>query len=282
MKKPNILFFDIETILMWFRAFAPGKQFLGHKQLIPGKSSHGIICITYAWLTGPVKILKWDPVTGQKGLIEEFDKIAESADLVIGKNSDKFDIKMINGIRALEGLPGNPHWALNSDDLEKQMRKYFRLPSQSLDYISSQLGLGGKISMNMNHWVLIDEYMTLLSMRHEGADDVALNIVSNNLFKKSLNDALSSGEKAFNFMCKYGKKDTDDTRTLWKRLSSHFESKFDFGKWSGEIDICCKHADCGSTRVFKNGFRMTGRVKYQRYCCSECGRSGKYVVRSLL
>ncbi len=270
MKQPKVLFFDIETILMWFRAFSPGKQYLGHKQLIPGKSTHGIICITYAWLTGPVKILQWDPVTGQRGLIEAFDKIAETADLVVGKNSDRFDVKMINGIRALEGIPGNPTWSLSSDDLEKQMRKYFRLPSQSLDYISNQLGLGGKIQMSMSHWVHIDEYMTLLSLQNDGMDDISLDIVSQHLFKKSACIALQEGLRAFNYMCYYGKKDTADTRKLWKLLSSHFDSKFNCGKWSGGMG--CKHADCGSNDLYKNGTRMLSSIKYQLYNCRTCGR----------
>ncbi len=270
--KPRVLFFDIETILMWFRAFSPGKQYLGHKQLIPGKSQHGIICISYSWLTGPVQILKWNPETGQRGLIEAFDAIAETADIVIGKNSDRFDVKMINGIRALTGMKGNPTWSLSSDDLEKQMRKYFRLPSQSLDYISSQFGLGGKISMNMDHWVKIDEYMTLLTLRADGIEDNELNIISNHLFKKNLNEALEGGLKAFNFMCFYCKKDTADTRKIWKILSSHFDSKFNYNKWNNNSGLVCKHADCGSADTYKNGTRMSASVQYQLYNCRACGR----------
>ena len=263
---------------MWFRAFAPGEQYLGHKQLIPGKSQYGIICITYAWLDGDVEILKWDPKTGQKGIIEAFDKIAATADLVVGKNSDKFDVKMINGIRALHGVKGNPRWAASSDDLEKQMRRYFRLPSQSLDYISSQLGFGGKIKMEMSHWVKIDEYMTLLTLRKDGVKDKALNVVSQHLFRKDLETALTEGLEAFEFMCYYGKKDTDDTRALWKHLSEHFDSKFNNARFQNDGPRC-KHADCGSKDLKKNGYSMAGGTKYCNYLCNTCYRyAGKCAV----
>lgn len=283
--QPNILIFDIETVLLHFRAFSPGEQYLGHKQLVPGKSRHGMICITYKWFKGPTKIIKWTPEGGQEAMIREFDAIASQADVIIGKNSDKFDVKMINGMRIFTDLPGAPAWALSSDDLEKQMRKYFRLPSMSLDYISNQLGLGGKIKMEFSDWVAIDDYMTIEELRVKGMSLEPLSIYCDYMFRKSYTDVLTEGLKAFKKMCFYGKKDTDDTETLWEYLSKHFDSKFNYNKYnkSAKMDdpipknLLCKHVDCGSSDLRRTNNRMRNT-----YVCNNCGRYAGCTTSSLL
>jgi hypothetical protein len=170
-------------------------------------------------------------------LVAEFDEIIKTADHVIGKNNKRFDDKMLNACRMLAGLPGMPEWTRYTDDLEQQMRKHFRLPSQSLDYISHQLGLGGKIQMQMQDWI---------------------DIVEKN----------SNGEKALKKMIKYGKKDVEDTRTLWNIVSEHFEPKFNVGVFN-DLKMACKR--CASQDVVCNGSKLSGGIKYQQYKCRSCG-----------
>lgn len=164
-------------------------------------------------------------------------------------NSDRFDVKMINAARMFSGLPGMPEWSKYTDDLEKQMRKHFRMPSQSLDYISHQLGLGGKIKMEFADWI---------------------DIVEKN----------ENGWKAFKRMIKYNKKDVVDTRKLWYHLSEHFEPKFNMATYIDER-LCCRHEDCGSTDLKKNGTRYSGKTRYQEYHCRSCGRyAGRSPINS--
>jgi hypothetical protein len=241
-KKPSILFYDIETAPLKAWVWSCGKQVVRHTQLDKLHSQYGIICITYCWNDGsPVKCIDWGfEEQDTAKVVKEFDEIIKQADLAIGKNSDRFDTKMINAARMFAGLPGIPDWTKYTDDLEVQMRRYFRMPSQSLDYISSQLGLGGKIKMEMQDWI---------------------DIVEKN----------ENGRKALAKMIKYGKKDTADTRTLWNKLSEHFDSKWNQATYL-DVGMACKHADCGSTHLIKNGTRVAGNTKYQRFCCQECGR----------
>ncbi len=125
------------------------------------------------------------------------------------------------------------------------MRRYFRLPSQSLDYISNQLGLGGKIKMEMQDWI---------------------DIVTKN----------ANGEKSLKKMTKYCRKDVEDTRTLWNRLSKHFEPKFNMNAFN-ETRNACKQ--CGSDNVVSNGTRISGGTKYQTYLCNSCYRyAGRHAV----
>lgn len=249
VQKPKILFFDLETRPLQAWIWGPGEQYVGHKNLVKDHDQFGIICIGYAWNDNkPAQCIDWG--YGEQStakVVEEFDKIAATADLIVGKNSAKFDVKMLNACRMLAGLPGLPTWASSHDDLEQQMRKYFRLPSQSLDYISKQLGIGGKHKMEMQDWI---------------------DIVEEN----------ENGLKSLKKMVNYCKKDITDTRTLWQTLSQHFDSKFNNARFQG-LGMACKHADCGSANIRNNGTRMAQGTKYQNYICSDCGRyAGKAAI----
>jgi len=271
-KKPKILFFDCETLPLKARIWQPGKQFVGHKQLLPNYEMWDLICIQYCWNDGkPTKVLRYDRHGGTKGMIEKFDELIRKADHCIGKNSDRFDIKILNSLRMLNGLPGIPEWNKYCDDLEKQMRRYFRLPSQSLDYISTMCGVGGKDKMEMQDWIDIQDYRELEALRDAGLNGKELRVTSSHLFKKSPSDVRKAGRFALDKMCKYGAKDTEDTRQLWYYLEQHFEPKFNQALFKGH-DIGCK--SCGHDIVSKNGTRIIGKTKYQYFICNACGYTG--------
>jgi hypothetical protein len=215
-----------------------GKQVVRHNQLMVGGCQYGIICITYCWNDNkPAKSIDWGYEQQDTAkVVAEFDEIIKQADHVIGKNNKRFDDKMLNAARMLNGLPGFPEWMQYTDDLEKQMRRYFRLPSQALDYISHQLGFGGKIKMEFQDWI---------------------NIVEKN----------DNGLKSFNKMVKYGKKDIEDTRAVWNKISDHFEPRFNIATFN-EAKGACKN--CGESNIRKNGTRVLGSIKYQLYYCNSC------------
>lgn len=233
-KTAKILFYDIETKPLQAWLWSPGKQYVGHNQLVAEHSRFGIICVTYCWNDGkPAKCIDWGYEEQDTAkVVAEFDEVIKQADHIIGKNNKRFDDKMINAARMFANLPPMPEWASCNDDLEQQMRRFFRVPSQSLDYYSSQLGLGGKIKMCMQDWI---------------------DIVEKNV----------NGEKALAKMIKYGKKDVVDTRTLWNRLERYIQPKFN------PIIRACD--ECGSHQRRKTGFAYTVSGKKQRYTCRACG-----------
>ena len=257
--KARILCYDLETPPYQAWVWGCGEQYVRHNQLVKEHDQPGIICVTYCWMdeNKPAQCIDWGyEEQDSSRVVEEFDKIIRTADFTIGKNSDRFDTKVLNAVRMLNGLPGFPEWMGYKDDLEKQMRKYFKLPSQSLDYISGQLGLGGKIKMEFQDWI---------------------DIVEKN----------ENGRKALAKMIKYGKKDCTDTRTLWNRLSEHFDSKWNQAKFQGD-SLACKHMDCGSSNLTNRGSpRLVGATMYQEWRCLDCHRyagrttiskNGKYGV----
>ncbi len=276
-KKPKILFYDIETtpILTW--NWRLGDQTVRHGQLVDftdlvkyvlSKTNidrrskkelatiadsefdkrfnyTDIICITYCWNDGKkAKSLDWGyKEQDSSHMITEFDKLVKKADVTIGKNSDRFDVKHINTLRMLHNIYPLPDWAMYTDDLEKQMRKHFNLPSNSLDYFSNLMDIGGKVKMEFQDWI-----------------DICLQL------KK----------KSFDKMIRYGKKDVEDTRHLWNRVSGYITPKYNVAKHYGGLR--CTY--CGSDKIHKNGTRRKGQTTYQRFECNDHGGyAGRCVIK---
>jgi hypothetical protein len=230
----KILFYDIETTPLKTWVWRLGEQLLRHDQLDKDYSNYNIICIAYKFDNEPVKVLHWDyNKQDDKKMIRQFDEIASRADVVIGKNSDRFDIKHINTQRLLAGLPGLPDY-FNTDDVEKQFRKYFMFPSYSLDYLSKELLGSGKMRMEMKDWIDIVE---------------------------------KTNKKSFYKMLSYCKKDVEDTFKLWKYAEGHFKPKFNHATFNGYLS--CRI--CGSNKLKKNGTRVRNKTIFQMFHCNEHG-----------
>lgn len=245
MNKPKILYYDIETTPMRVWTFRLGKQHVNHKQIVDGDKVD-IICITYCWDKGPAMELNWNyNKQDSSKMIKAFDKIVKEADITIGQNSDNFDVKHINTQRLLHKLPPFPEWADCTDDTLKQLRRHFKFPSSSLDYISSVLGFGGKVKMCMQDWI---------------------DIVEKN----------KNGLKSFNKMIKYGKKDVVDTRKVFKVLKPYIKPKFNMATFTQTF--CC--TNCGSKDIRKKRISIAGKTRYQNfYCNSHRGHAGKAPIK---
>jgi DNA polymerase elongation subunit (family B) len=243
IKEPKVLFFDIETTPIKVWTFRLGEQYVSHEQIVEGEKID-IICITYCWDKGPAHVLDWDyNKQNSKKMIAEFDKIVNEADVIIGQNSDKFDVKHINTQRLLHGLPPFPDWADCSDDTLKQFKRHFNFPSTRLDYVSKLFGLGGKVKMELQDWIDIKE-------------------------------KTKAGKKKFEKMLKYGKKDVLDTRAVYQKIKPYIKPKFNMA--SHYEDIRC--TNCGSTDIHKNGTRLKGTVKKQRFYCNGHGGHAGYAT----
>jgi len=236
-KKPKILFYDIETTPIQAWVWRTGKTVIRSNQLVKNKNTYDIICIGYAWLHSKESgVLHWNYKTqNSKKMIEEFTKMCDEADLIIGKNNKRFDDKHLNTLRLVHGLPGRPDLLSKVDDLETQIRKHFYLPSYTLDYVSGMFGLGGKHSVGFQDWI--------------------------DIMEKNAN-----GEKALAKMLRYCRKDVEDTKRLWKMLESHIQPKFNYSVESGLT--CCKV--CGSKNIRPNGSRTSpAGVKHLKYYCND-------------
>lgn len=273
MKKTMI--YDIESLPLHARVWRCGDQVVRHGQLMYENDHTQIICIQYCINDGPVQIIKrdLDNISDELSMIEEFDALVKECDIVIGKNSDRFDNKHINTIRMLAGGKPMPDWVRYTDDLEKQIRKYFNLPSNSLDYISYKLGFGGKNPMEFSDWVHIDDYFRLLKIEQDNSlfdiNRDFLDGLCNTLFGDPRAAVERKGKKALKKMYTYGAKDTDDTRKVWNYCKGHFEPKQSSAIFKG-MDVCQR---CGSADVIPDRARSDGRMSF--YCKSHKGYAGR-------
>jgi hypothetical protein len=240
-KKLKTLIFDVETkpVLAWI--WRTGKQYITHDQ-IKRDQKFDIICICWKW-DGESKIhsLDWGiKKQNSYDMIEKFSKVIETADVCIAHNADKFDIKQINTQRLLHGQ-GPIAWPTSEDTL-KQIRKYFALPSYSLDYLSKLLTGAGKDRMEFRDWI---------------------DIVAD---KKP---------KALKKMIKYCKRDVLLLQKSWDKIKAFCEPKASAAITSGNLEGCPR---CSSLDKTREGYKILRAGKYQRYQCKSCGfkwRDGK-------
>ena len=228
------LFFDIETspnIGLFFKA--------GYKLNISYESiikERAIICICYKWEDDTeVRYLTWDENQSDKIMLQEFIKITNEADELVGHNGDKFDLAWIRTRCLFNKVEMFPTYT--TIDTLKISRSKFNFNSNKLDYISKFLGLGKKIKTDYNLWKEI--------------------LLDNN--KKSL-------EK----MVKYCQNDVKILEKVFKAFRSHLEAKSHFGVVFNQDRGSCP--ECGSDDLIKYGVRVTrGGARHQKWQCRTCG-----------
>jgi hypothetical protein len=240
----------------------------------------GLICIQYAVNDGPVKVLRYDKHGGTKGMIQAFDKLVLESDYIVGKNSDRFDVKMLSSMRMMLKIEPVTGWEKYTEDLERHMRKMFRLPSQSLDYISNKLGVGGKNSMEMSDWTAISNYKEVMKLKASGMNAKSLKIFTKHMYNQTVGEVVKLGKEKLTKMCTYGAKDTEDTRTLWKRMLPYFDPKFNNAKFNN-LKHACKH--CASTNIVAVKHKNAGKTTYQTFKCGDCKQyAGRSPVSAVL
>lgn len=228
-----------------------------------------IICIAYAWYgDDEITVLNWgNSIDHERNMIAEFDKIIEQADIVIGKNSDRFDNKHLNSQRLLLGLPGKSEWTRHTDDLEKHLRKHFWFPSYKLDYFDKVTGGGGKVSTSFDMWVDINWKRIM-------------DLAGNNQHTRKVVELLSgipgdvmyeSGECALEDMVYYNAKDVADTARMLQTLLPHIELKYNANVVHNADDRPrCRH--CGGLNVIVARTKPQGKTLYREFKCKDCNK----------
>lgn len=139
------LLFDIETAANL--AYVWGKF---EQDVIRFQSEWYMLSWSAKWLNGEhiTKCLadyQYDPNDphNDKELVTDLWKLFNEADVIIGHNGDKFDIKKANTRFIEHGLP--PPAPYKTVDTLKVARKYFGFNSNKLDDLGRRLGVGRKI-----------------------------------------------------------------------------------------------------------------------------------------
>ena len=167
-------------------------------------------------------------------MIREFTKIVESADLVVGHNGDRFDMRQVNTQRLLHGQPPID-WPTSEDTL-KQIKKHFYLPSYKLDYLSKLLAGGGKDKMVLQDWIDI---------------------------------VLKKCPKALAKMTKYCRRDVQLLEDVYKLVIPYCKPKVNAAAVAAAGPTGCPR--CGHNGLQGNGKRGTLSGMVQRFRCNNCG-----------
>jgi DNA polymerase elongation subunit (family B) len=155
-KNQKILIFDIES------SYNQGLFFDVWETNIPANNittpSH-IHCIAYKWY-GEKKThvisqcefprFKKD-IHDDTDVLKEFKKVVEQADILVGHNINRFDIRKINARLILKGLEPTPH--TETIDTLQLARRYFKFNHNSLDAVAKALGYRGKLDNPKNLWI---------------------------------------------------------------------------------------------------------------------------------
>ena len=178
---------------------------------------------------------------GVEQMVQKAHDLLDESDAVVHYNGKKFDIKMLQTEWALLKMP--PPSPYKQIDLYHTVRSQFRLPSNKLDYVCKRFGLGKKI-------------------RHRGMDLWV--------------GCMQEDEKSCKEMERYNKQDVRLLPRLYKYILPYIHNHPNWGL-HGDMDRpVCKN--CGSDRLQRRGFSITGTQRYRRYQCQKCGtwNRGRY------
>lgn len=279
-EKIKWLTYDIETTPLKAWGWRCGKTRIVHSMLDKAWNTYDVICITYCYNDGKgPQVLHWGyEDEDSTSMLAKFDKIIKHAQdnniIVVGKNNKRFDDKHINTHRWLNGQQPMPDWMKYTQDLEQQLRRFFYLPSMSLDYVSELRGLGGKIKMEFSDWEYIVNFKKgkilekIIGTEH-------LEAISMLIFGREWSEIKTEGPRALHKMITYGKKDAKDTLDLIIDVSKHCEFKSNVLQSRGGPK--CK--ECGSADLKRNGKRTINGTEWQTYYCKT---NSEYAGRAVL
>lgn len=226
---PKTLLIDIETSPIIGAVWRPWKT-----DLLWIEEDWKMLMVCYKWLGDK----KTHTLTGrcltEGEIAEDINNLFDEADIVVGHNGDKFDIKKIQA-KVLEF--GHPIPSpFKSVDTLKAARNHFGFTSNRLDDLCQKLGLGEKLDTGGKElWKRVRE----------------------------------GDEKAWKHMEKYCRRDVDLLEKLYLTLRPWMPRHPNMAVYAENHVPTCAH--CGSTKVtLWDTAYYTNSSKYMKFQC-ECG-----------
>jgi rubredoxin len=219
---------DIETAPHLAAIWGLYDQNVATNQIIkPGYT----LCWAAKWY-GEKQVMFSSILDGPRAMVRGVHKLLSECDAVCHYNGTKFDIPTLNKEFLLLGLtPPAPYKQI---DLLKTARRQFRLASNKLDYVASQLGLGSKV-------------------KHKGFD----------LWL----ECMAKKPEAWRTMRKYNKQDVALLESVYERLLPWIKGHPNVSAYVGAR--CCP--SCGSEKSQARGWGIAQSKRYKRLQCTACG-----------
>ena len=246
LRKPKVIFFDIETSLIIATTFTLYPEHIPHTGII-----QDWFVVSIAWKEqGNPKVhsvsindFKRKRPDEDFGVLKTFREAIEGADILIAHNGDKFDIKKLNARLIYNRLAPIPK--LLTIDTLKEVKKIAAFTSNRLDYLGSHLIGHGKLPTTPDLWMRV----------------------------------LKGDRAAVREMVKYNKVDVIRLEQLYNVLRPYMKNPPNFSVLMGHEQADCGCKSCGSLHVKKNGYKFTaGGVKRQEIKCLDCHHYSSYPV----
>lgn len=234
MSEPKVLFFDLETSPMEVVVFSLFKPIISINQI---RKHSRIMCWSAMWQGSKRVLFDSEYHSDYRTMLQGIRDLVDEADIVVGYNSDNFDIKWLNEQFLENGIElPSPYRKI---DLYKLNKGNLYFPSGKLDYMAQRLLEESKVT-------------------HSGMD----------MWIACMNPDHPNHAKAWAQMKKYAIQDTRLLPDLFEKMRPFIKINFEMYR-EGDEQYCC--TDCGSPNVQKRGFHYTNAGKYQRYACTDCG-----------
>jgi len=236
---PKVLIIDIETSPIEAYVWDLWDQNISVNQI---KKDWKIISVAWKWL-GDKQVTQFGLNDySEFQILKLIRKALDHADIVVGQNSKKFDIKKINARFAIKHI--KPPSSYQQIDTRLLAKKYFGFSSNSLEYLSDRLNSKFK------------------KLKHKDFPGQEL-----------WTECLKNNKKAWEAMREYNIFDVLATEELYKRLMPYDTAPINFTVYYDMKDAVCS---CGNSKFIRDGFRFTNSGKYQQYECIECGAKKKH------
>jgi len=158
---PKILLFDIETapmeVYVWTTSY---KQFIPHTNIIKDENGEEKSWYVLSWaakwlydenVISDIVTPKETKTRDDKRILKSIWKLLDEAEIVIGHNGDRFDLRKLNA-RFIDNdiKPPSP---FKTVDTLKVARREFAFVSNKQDYLTKHFKLEQKLSTNFQLWV---------------------------------------------------------------------------------------------------------------------------------
>ena len=192
-----------------------------------------------AWKTrdGPISCISVSPKDpfNDYEVVRRLHEVLSAADVLIGHNSDAFDLKTFNARAIFWGFTPIPPKV--SIDTLKVAKKYFKFTSNKLSYIAQYLGVALKDESPDWDLILAGDAEELANMREYNKKDV---IVTEQVYQKLMG---------------------------WHHTHPQISDVKDIE--GADVHVCPK---CSSPRLQRRGTRrMASGKQLQQYQCNNCG-----------
>lgn len=239
---PKILILDIETLPIISYTWGLFDQNIPLNMI---QEDWSILSWAAKWLDDPPnKIMYADQrnaknVRDDKKMLEGIWKLMDEADIIIGQNSNSFDIKKLNARFLMNGM--KPPSSSKKIDTKLLAKKHFAFTSNKLEFMADKLNKKFK-KLKVKSYVGFSLWLA----------------------------CMAGDKKAWPVLKEYNCYDVLSTEELYKTLVSWDNVSFD--SYHDELEHICT---CGSRDFKLNGFAYTAAAKVRRYVCLDCGKESR-------